>query len=329
MVTRTDFWKHRKVLVTGATGILGSHLTGMLVHFGADVVVLVRDHVSRSLFFIDELEKKTTVVRGDMRNYALLIRVLNEYEIDTVFHLAAQTIVDTGRRSPISTFESNIKGTWVVLEACRQSHWVKRIVVASSDKAYGQSPFLPYTENLPLIGEYPYDVSKSCTDLIAQSYFKTYHLPVCVTRCGNFYGPGDLNWNRIVPGTIRSLIIGEPPIIRSDGKYMREYLYIEDAADAYLTLAEQIDRPDVCGQAFNISSQTKATVLDIVNEILRLFPSSLEPIISNTAKGEIRDQYLSSEKTQKILGWQSRWAMDEGLKKTIQWYKEFFSRIKA
>jgi CDP-glucose 4,6-dehydratase len=266
------------------------------------------------------------VVRGDICDAALMERVLGEYEIDTVFHLAAQTIVGIANRNPVSTFQTNIGGTCSVLEACRRSAKVKAVVVASSDKAYGDQESLPYDEDTPLQGRHPYDVSKSCADLIAQSYFTTYKLPVGITRCGNFYGGGDLNWNRIVPGTIRSILRGKRPIVRSDGQYVRDYFYIEDGAAAYILLAERLaDNPKLHGEAFNFSNETPVSVLEIVERISRLMGSNLKPVILNEASNEIRRQYLSSAKARKLLKWRPLVTLDEGLERTISWYSDFVS----
>ena len=256
----------------------------------------------------------------------VLERALGEYEIDTVMHLAAQAIVCVANRNPISTFESNIQGTWNVLEACRRSPGVRSIVVASSDKAYGDQEILPYNEDTPLRGQHPYDVSKSCADLIAHSYANTYDLPVAVTRCGNFFGGGDLNWNRIVPGTIRAVLRGEQPIIRSDGHFVRDYFYVEDGAAAYMLLAEQLSsRPELRGQAFNFSYESQVTVLCLVKEILRAMQSPLEPLVLNHASHEIRRQYLSAERARTVLGWQPIFTLAEGLARTIPWYRELLA----
>jgi CDP-glucose 4,6-dehydratase len=264
------------------------------------------------------------VVRGDVRDQALLEQILGEYEVDTVIHLAAQTIVTIANRNPGSTFDTNIRGTWSLLEACRRSPKVKQIVVASSDKAYGDQVHLPYDENAPLQGQHPYDVSKSCADLIANAYAKTYRLPVAVTRCGNFYGGGDLNWNRIVPGTIRSVIRGERPIIRSDGNYVRDYFYVEDGAAAYMQLAEALAcRTELAGEAFNFSNELQVTVLELVERILALMNSNLLPDVRNEATNEIRHQYLSAAKARQVLGWRPLFTLDEGLQRTIQWYRDF------
>ena len=265
------FWLDRPVFVTGGTGLVGSWLVKRLVEAGADVVCLVRDWVPQSELVRTGLIERVKVVRGDIRDPVNLERILGEYEIDTVLHLAAQTIVTIANRNPISTFETNIAGTWNLMEACRRSPKVKQIVIASSDKAYGDQEVLPYSEDTPLQGQHPYDVSKSCTDLIANTYAVSYDLPVAITRCGNFYGGGDLNWNRIVPGTIRSILRGQRPVIRSNGKYIRDYFYVEDGAAAYMLLAEQLARyGDLKGEAFNFSNEIQMTVSDVVEKILML-----------------------------------------------------------
>lgn len=319
-----EFWRDRPTLVTGGTGLLGGWLVRLLLDKGADLVCLVRDWVPQSLLVQDRLIDKLKVVRGEVNDQELLERILGEYEIDTVIHLAAQTIVGIANRNPVSTFKSNIEGTWSLLEACRRSPVVKQIVVASSDKAYGESENLPYDESTPLEGRHPYDVSKSCSDLIAQSYATTYGLPVAVTRCGNFYGGGDLNWNRIVPGTIRSVLRRQRPIIRSDGNYIRDYFYVEDGAAAYTLLAEKLaGNRELMGQAFNFSNEIQVSVLDIVQQILKLMESDLEPDILNQASNEIRHQYLSAGKARQLLDWQPLFTLDQGLRQTINWYRDF------
>ena len=315
------FWKNRNVFITGCTGLLGSHITKELLDKGANIIGLVRDTVPKS-YVVDILDK-ITVVHGDIESLKLIERAINEYEIDTVFHLAAQTIVGTANRRPISTFETNIKGTWNVLEACRRIPTVKSIIVASSDKAYGVQEKLPYDETTPLKGTHPYDVSKSCTDLIAYTYYNTYKLPVCITRCGNFYGAGDLNFNRIVPGTIRSILNGERPIIRSNGKYIRDYFYVKDGALAYIHLAEIMHKDkSIHGEAYNFSNEIQLTVLDIVKKIITLMKSNIEPIILNEAKNEIKNQYLSAKKAKKQLNWSPKYTLDSALVETIEWYKQ-------
>jgi len=303
--------------------LLGGWLTRRLQENGAAVVCLVRDWVPQCELVRTGLLQSVTVVRGALQDRDLLERTLGEYEIETVFHLAAQTIVGIANRNPISTFESNVGGTWNLLEACRRSPRVRALVLASSDKAYGEQPELPYSEDMPLQGRHPYDVSKSCADLIAQSYAYSFDLPVAITRCGNFYGGGDLNWNRVVPGTIRSVIRGERPVIRSDGQYVRDYFYIEDGAAAYLLLAERLMcDPALRGQAFNFSNENQISVLDLVNRIVRKMGSSLTPEIQNQAVNEIRHQYLSAERARRMLRWRPQFTLDEGLERTIAWYRE-------
>ncbi|MEM5789251.1 MAG: GDP-mannose 4,6-dehydratase [Syntrophobacteraceae bacterium] len=321
-----SFWRDRPVLITGATGLVGSWLLRGLCESGADVVCLVRDWVPGSEAVRSGLLERVKVVRGDLRDQACIERTLGEYEIDTVFHLAAQTIVPIANRNPISTFESNIQGTWVLLEACRHSPLVKQIILASSDKAYGDHDQLPYTEDIALQGRHPYDVSKSCADLIARAYAESYGLPVAITRCGNFFGGGDLNWNRIVPGTIRSILSGQAPVIRSDGSFIRDYLYVEDGAAAYMLLAEKLaDNPELRGQAFNFSNELQLTVLDLVYRILDVMQSRIEPVIRNEARNEIRHQYLSAAKAREQLGWKPLFDLEEGLLKTVRWYKGYFN----
>jgi CDP-glucose 4,6-dehydratase len=319
-----SFWRDRPTFVTGGTGLLGGWLVRLLLQLGADVVCLVRDWVPQSLLVRSELIDKVKVVRGDVLDQTLLERVLGEYEVDTVFHLAAQTIVGIANSNPISTFETNIAGTWRLLEACRRSLKVKQIVVASSDKAYGDHHNLPYHEKTPLNGQHPYDVSKSCADFIARSYAATYDLPVVTTRCGNFYGGGDLNWNRIVPGTIRSVLRSNAPVIRSDGMHIRDYFYVEDGVAAYVLLAEKLSgSPDLRGHAFNFSNETQTTVLELTKKILLLMGSGLQPTILNQTRNEIRHQYLSAEKARTMLGWHPLFTLDQGLEQTITWYREY------
>lgn len=327
MEIKNSYWKNKNVFVTGSTGLLGPWLIKELLNQQANVFALVRDFVPDSLFFLDKLDKKVNLISGDLLDIQLLQRVLNEFDINSVFHLGAQAIVGTANRSPISTFRSNIEGTWNLLEACRLSAWVKKIVVASSDKAYGAQKVLPYTEESSMQGRHPYDVSKSCTDLIAQSYFHTYKLPVCVTRCGNFFGGGDLHFNRIIPGTIQSVLNNQRPIIRSNGLFIRDYVYVKDVADAYLTLAEKMDDESIIGQCFNFSTDHPFNVIEIVDEILDVMNAKkLKPIIQNQACNEIPEQHLSSVKARKILGWSAKYGVRAGLKETVEWYKEFFEK---
>lgn len=320
------FWRDRPTFVTGGTGLVGGWLVQRLVESGAQVVCLIRDWEPQSRLLAGDLARQVTIVRGDVRDQALLERALGEYEVDTVIHLAAQTIVGIANRNPVSTLETNIAGTWALLEACRRSPRAQQIVFASSDKAYGDQEQLPYDEATPLQGRHPYDVSKSCGDLIAQMYATTYGLPVTVTRCGNFFGGGDLNWNRLVPGTVRSVLRGERPVIRSDGQYIRDYFYVEDGAAAYMLLAERLaaDRR-LSGSAFNFSNEVQVSVLDLVRRILELMDSDLEPDVRNETSGEIRRQFLSAAKARAELGWRPAFSLEDGLRRTIDWYRRFLA----
>ena len=318
----TPFWLDRPTLVTGATGLVGSWLVRRLVDADAEVICLVRDWVPRSELVQASLIEGVSVVRGDVRDGAVLERALGEYEIDTVFHLAAQTTVTVANRNPLSTFETNVGGTWALLEACRRSPKVRQVVLASSDKAYGEAPQLPSSEDTPLRGRHPYDVSKSCADLIAQAYAATYGVPVVITRCGNFFGGGDLNWNRLVPGTIRSALRNQRPVIRSDGSYVRDYFYVEDGAAVYMLLAERLaeDR-QLAGEAFNFSNETPKTVTELVRQVLALMDSTLEPDVRAEASGEILRQHLSAEKARRVLAWEPLFTLEQGLERTIDWYR--------
>lgn len=317
-------WKNRNVLVTGSTGLLGSWLTEALLGRGANVTCLIRDSVPKSRLVQGGAIERVNVVRGGLEEYDVVLRAVNEYEVDTVFHLAAQTIVGTATRSVLSTFESNIKGTWNLLEACRAcDKLVKRIVMASSDKAYGDHEKLPYAEDEPLNGRYPYDASKACAEILAFSYAETFGLPVATTRCGNLYGGGDLNYSRIVPGTIRSALLGESPIVRSDGKLVRDYFYVEDAVEAYLHLAERIEELDLGGEAFNFGTSTPKNVLEMVELILAAAGrSDLEPVVLDQVSNEIRAQYLDCAKAERVLGWKPRFTLEAALEKTVAWYRE-------
>ncbi len=324
------FWQDRRVLVTGCTGLVGAWVVRALCERGAHVVGLVRDQVCGSELIRNGLQPKIDVVHGCVEDYALLERTLAEYEIQTVFHLAAQTIVGVANRSPLSTFEANIKGTWSVLEAARRCGHGPHVVVASSDKAYGDQLQLPYTEDAPLQGRHPYDASKSCADILALTYHQTYDLPVCVTRCGNFYGGGDLNWNRIVPGTIRAALRGQRPVIRSDGTFIRDYFYVKDGAAAYLHLAEcMVRQPEVLGQAFNFSNEIQVTVLELVSRILRQMHAPLQPEVRGEASHEIKHQYLSAAKARRMLGWSPHYTLDVALQETIAWYGDYFASLLA
>jgi CDP-glucose 4,6-dehydratase len=314
------------VLVTGATGFVGSWLTAALVRAGAEVVALVRDRPPCTLFDLLDLPGQVTTVSGAVEDLAVVERALNEYEVETCFHLAAQAIVGAATRSPLSTFETNVRGTWTVLEACRRVPGVARVVVASSDKAYGEQPSLPYLEETPLEGRFAYDASKACADVIARSYAATYDLPVTVSRCANIYGGGDLNFSRMVPGTIRSALRGEPPLIRSDGTPVRDYLYVEDAVEAYLLLGERADAPGVRGEAFNFGTAEPVPVLALVREILEAAGAAgLEPRVMGTASHELSQQFLSSAKAEKLLGWRPLVPRNEGLRRAVTWYRDFLA----
>jgi CDP-glucose 4,6-dehydratase len=316
------FWQDRRVLITGATGLVGGWLVKRLLKAKADVVCLIRDWTPQAEIVRCGDIDHVTIVRGDICDQPCLERALGEFEIATVIHLAAQTIVGIANANPGSTFEANIGGTWKLLEACRRSPRVRQIVMASSDKAYGDSDVLPYTEATPLAGKHPYDVSKSCSDLLAQTYAHTYRLPVCITRCGNFYGGGDLNWNRIVPGTIRSLMRGQQPVIRSDGSYIRDYFYVEDGAAAYMHLAEQMERrPELAGEAFNLSTEIQVSVLQLVDKIVEQMGVGLKPLVLGEARNEIKHQFLDAGKAARMLEWRPMFTLEEGLTRTIKWYK--------
>lgn len=323
--TQRDFWQGKRVFVTGASGLVGSWLTRALVDLGAYTVVLIRDWDPQSELMRGGTIGRVSVVSGQLEDYATLERAINEHEIDTVFHLGAQTIVGTAYRNPLPTFEANVRGTYNLMEACRvHSGLVKRILVASSDKAYGDSDVLPYTEDMPPLGQHPYDVSKSCTDLISQTYFHTYGLPVVIARCGNIYGGGDLNWSRIIPGTIRSLKEGRAPIVRSDGTLTRDYVYVQDAVKAYLLMAEHAERPDVRGEIFNFGPDQPRNVLEVIGAVTAAVGrTDLQPVILNQARAEIQDQYLNSAKAERVLGWTPAYSFEQGMEETVAWYLNF------
>ena len=322
----SDIWRRRRVFVTGGTGLVGAWLTRWLVDAGADVIALVRDGLPGSNFYRFGLDTRVVTVRGSLEDYSLIERILNEYEVEAVFHLGAQTIVGIANHNPLSTFSANIQGTWNVLEAARHARHIKAVVLASSDKAYGTHEVLPYTEEAPLIGRHPYDVSKSCADLIGQAYWVTYKLPVAITRCGNFYGGGDLNFNRIVPGTIRSLIDGQRPIIRSDGTLIRDYFYVKDGVGAYVVTAEKLLSGQSEGEVYNFSNEIQVNVRELVDIIRHAAGRvDLEPVILNDAPNEIPHQYLSAEKARRQLGWAPAYTLEQGMVETIAWYREYFA----
>lgn len=323
-MTENKYWEDKNVLITGCSGLLGSWLTKSLVDQKAHVIGLLRDFVPNTELFQSGYQSKISIVRGELEDYNLIERILNEYEIDSVFHLGAQTIVNTANKNPISTFKANIEGTWNILEACRRNDNISRLVIASSDKAYGDQIDLPYKETTPLEGRHPYDVSKSCADLLSLAYYETYNLPVCITRCGNFYGGGDLNFNRLIPGTIFSIYNNRQPVIRSDGSYLRDYIYVKDGVGAYTLLAEKMEQKSIHGEAFNFSTETPLTVLQIVDIIIKEMKYSGTPLILNSSTNEIRDQYLCSEKAQKVLNWKPEYSIYTAIHETIQWYENFF-----
>lgn len=322
-------WSSHRVLVTGATGLLGSWLVRALQERYASVVVLVRDTIPGAHVWSAADTSRLEVVRGSLEEYSTVARAINEYEVDTVFHLAAQTIVPIANRSPMSTFESNIRGTYHVLEACRLHPKVRAVVIASSDKAYGEHDELPYTEQSPLLARHPYDVSKACADMISFAYSETYDVPVCVTRCGNLYGPGDLNWNRLIPGTIRSILRGESPVIRSDGTLIRDYFYVRDGAEAYITLAEKMHETNLKGEAFNFSNEIQLDVTALVKLILSVMASELEPVILGVNHGEIKHQYLSAKKARTELNWSPHFSVEDGLLETVDWYRTYVTGLMA
>lgn len=323
----SSFWRNRRVFVTGAAGLLGTYLCKMLVERGADVVGLVRDRTAFAPLQNAGIAEKMTLVFGDIRDQALMERVFNNYEIQTVFHLAAQAIVGAANRNPVETFDSNIKGTWTVLEAARRTPLAPQVLVASSDKAYGQHEILPYTEDAPLQGRHPYDVSKSCADLIAQSYAHTYQMPIAIARCGNLFGGGDLHWNRLVPGTVRAILENTPPLIRSDGTLTRDYLFVEDGASAYLSLSENLARDEnLRGQAFNFGNNAPLSVLEMVQKITQVSQrEDLQPRILNEANHEIPAQYLDCSRAADVLNWHPQFSLEVGLKKTLEWYRNYLS----
>ncbi len=321
----TGFWKDRRVFVTGATGMIGAWLVKDLLAQGAHVVALVLDADPQSELYRSGDVNRLSVVNGRLEDFSTLERAINAHEADTVFHLGAQAIVGVAHRAPLPTFETNVRGTWNLLEACRlHRDVVERVVIASSDKAYGAQPRLPYTEDMPVAGMHPYEVSKSAADLIARTYYHTYGLPVAIARCGNVFGGGDLNWSRIVPGTIRSFLRGERPVVRSDGSYVRDYFYVKDASRAYLRLGERLGDPRVVGEAFNFSNESPMSVLDLVAVVQKLMDAShLEPDVRDVAEGEIHSQYLSATRAREQLGWAPEFDLEAGLRETIAWYRAF------
>jgi len=317
---KASFWRNKRVLVTGHEGFLGSHVTRALLKRNAEVIGV--DIVSsRPNSVLNGLRGRVSSVKGNIVNLKLVQKLINRYRPHALFHLAAEPIVGRALKNPTRAFRTNIQGTWNMLEGCRGKGFVKSLVVASSDKAYGSHKNLPYREDYELRGSYPYDVSKSCTDLLSYSYFKTYGLPVCVTRCGNIYGPGDFHFSRIVPDAIRSATKGRPVIIRSDGTFVRDYIYVDDIVEGYIRLAERMEALNLYGESFNFSNDRPVSVLELVEKICKLTGKDASYKILNEARCEIKNQYLSSKKARRILGWRPRFMLDEGLRHTLRWYR--------
>ncbi len=322
-----NFWRNKRVLITGNEGFLGSNLTLKLLAAGAQITGLdIRVRRPDTIFTSKDYQGFKTI-KGSVADFALVRRLIKQNKIEFVFHLAAEAIVGRSLKDPLNTFASNVEGTWNILEACRQLGTVEAIIVASSDKAYGSHKILPYKEDAPLIGDHPYDVSKSCADLIAYSYFHTYNLPVAVTRCGNIYGPGDFNYSRIIPDALRCLYYGRTLLIRSDGRFTRDYVYVDDIVNGYMLLAEKLKKLKLAGEAFNISDENPISVLALLAQINMLSGRKLNYKILDRAKYEIKDQYLAANKARRILGWKPQFNLDEALKITMAWYENYFGTV--
>jgi CDP-glucose 4,6-dehydratase len=322
-------WTGRSVLVTGGNGFVGGWLVADLIRRGARVTALIRDVIPSSTLDLLGAAPKVRMVHGDAEDLDCVVRTLAEYKVEVIFHLAAQSQVGVANRSPRATIKTNIMSTLNVLEAARLHAVLKALVAASSDKAYGQQERLPYHEDDPLRGTYPYDASKACTDLLAHSYARTFGLPIAVTRCGNIFGPADINLDRLVPDTIRSLSRGQAPVIRSDGMYVRDYLFVADAVAAYRSTAEALldGRPGVAGEAFNFGTNRPVAVKTLVEMLIKISGKRIKPRILNTATGEIREQYLSSDKALSVLGWKARVKLEPALTKTYRWYVRYFKEL--
>lgn len=315
------FWKDRNVLVTGCTGFLGSWLSCALINAEANVIGFVRSKGEHSHLFRTGCQKNMHLVCGSIEDFQIVERTLREYEVDTIFHLAAQSIVDKASQNPLTTYEINIRGTGNVLEAARYNPKVKNIIVASTDRVYGECGSHSCEESAPLKGIHPYDLSKCCADQLCSSYFYSHNLPVAVARCSNLFGGGDLNYNRLIPGTIHSILQGDPPVIRSDGSHIRQYLYVEDCVEAFLLLAERMEELRLYGEAFNLSLESPVSVRQLVQQILDLMDADLKPVVLNHASIEIKRLLISTEKADKVLGWKPKYSLDRGLRKTIEWYR--------
>lgn len=323
---RDNFWKNKRILITGYEGFLGSHLTKTLVYRGAKVWGLDIVTYRKGTILRDDGLDKVEIIKGSVSNFPLVCKIIKEKKIEIIFHLAAEALIGRCLKKPLKAFSTNIKGTWNILESARFLKTIKTVIIASSDKAYGHSEDLPYKENFPLAGCYPYDVSKSCADLLSYAYFRTYDLPVCAVRCGNVFGPGDFNFSRIVPDAIRSALNKKILIIRSDGKFVRDYIYIEDAVSGYLKVAENMERLKLFGEAFNFSNEKPISVVELVKIIYKLAHKTPDYKVLNQARYEIKHQYLLAEKARKILGWKAKYTLREGLEKTIRWYKQFYQQ---
>lgn len=326
VIPATDFWKGRLVLITGVTGFIGSSLAARLDERGARVVGFARYEGGGEESSLHRLglKKRIKLIYGELENYSLIRKIVNQYDFGAVYHLAAQAIVGKANQDPLLTFKTNIEGTWNLLESCREKNSAQAVIVASTDKAYGTHSKLPYSEDYPLQPDYPYDVSKACADMIARSYYKTYGLPVVVTRFCNVYGPGDLNFSRIIPDAIRSILQGKRPVIRSDGTPERDYLYIDDATDLYLLLAQRAQ--ETKGNIFNAGHNKPVGVLSLVKTILRLARrTDLKPDIRGKGRlhGEIDRQWMDGGKAKRVLGWVPHVRLEEGLRRTVDWYREY------
>ncbi len=320
------FWKGKRVLITGSDGFLGSNLTKRMIGYGAKVVGLDIRINRKNNLLTGEDYKTFKLIKCDIADFSKLKKIVSNFKPEIIFHLGAEAIVGVCNKDPMRAFKSNIEGTWNILEICRNQSFLKAMVVASSDKAYGSHKILPYKEDAALNGDHPYDASKSCADLIAYTYFHTYGMPVSVTRCGNIYGPGDFNYSRIVPDAIRCAVTGKTLLIRSDGKFTRDYVYVDDIVNGYIMIAEQLQRKGLAGEAFNLSDENPITVLKFINEISRIMGKKVKYRILNQAKYEIKHQYLASGKARKTLGWKPGYSLIEGIERTVKWYEEYFKK---